>query len=250
MLNKAKQKMLEGRPAVGAEVNLGSTLSVEIIAPLGFDFVLVDNQHGNWADQTSMLAFRNIVLGGSVPMARVRKNDFGLIGRLLDNGSLGVVVPMVNNAEEAEQAVYATRYPPQGGRSSGAFGVGIHGPGYDEWAGEEIFLAVQIETAEGARNTKEIMSVEGIDGCWIGPGDLSRYSGMDLTTQEGRDLHHKTIEEIISACQDAGKIPGIWTGDANGANHWLSHGCLFVTAGADGVWVEKMARQTLEELDI
>ena len=180
MLNKAKEKMLGGQPAVGAEVNLGSTLSVEIIAPLGFDFVIVDNQHGNWADQTSMLAFRNIVLGGSVPMARVRKNDFGLIGRLLDNGSLGVVVPMVNNAEEAEQAVYATRYPPLGGRSSGAFGVGIHGPGYDDWAGEEIFLGVQIETAEGAQNAKEIMSVEGIDGCWIGPGDLSRYSGFYL----------------------------------------------------------------------
>ena len=185
MLNKAKEKMLGGQPAVGAEVNLGSTLSVEIISPLGFDFVIVDNQHGKWADQTSMLAFRNIVLGGSVPMARVRKNDFGLIGRLLDNGCLGVVVPMVNNAEEAEQAVYAARYPPLGGRSSGAFGVGIYGPGYDDWAAEEIFLGVQIETAEGAQNAKEIMSVEGIDGCWIGPGDLSRYSGMDLTTQDG-----------------------------------------------------------------
>ena len=157
---------------------------------------------------------------------------------------------MVNNADEAKEAVYAARYPPLGGRSSGAFGVGIHGPGYDEWAGEEIFLGVQIETAEGAQNAKEIMSVEGIDGCWIGPGDLSRYSGMDLTTQEGRDLHHKTIEEIIADCQEAGKIPGIWTGDADGANHWISHGCLFLTAGADGGWVEKMAKQTLADLDI
>ena len=250
MLNKAKEKMLGGQPAVGAEVILGSTLSDVIISPLGFEFVIVDNQHGNWADQTSMLAFRNIVLGGSVPMARVRKNDFGLIGRLLDNGCLGVVVPMVNNAEEAEQAVYAARYPPLGGRSSGAFGVGIYGPGYDDWAAEEIFLGVQIETAEGAQNAKEIMSVEGIDGCWIGPGDLSRYSGMDLTTQDGRDLHHKTIEEIIAACQEAGKIPGIWTGDAEGASHWISHGCLFLTAGADGVWVEKMAKQTLADLNM
>ena len=73
---------------------------------------------------------------------------------------------------------------------------------------------------------------------------------MDLTTQEGRDLHHKTIEEIIADCQEAGKIPGIWTGDADGANHWISHGCLFLTAGADGGWVEKMAKQTLADLDI
>ena len=114
-------------------------------------------------------------------MARVRKNDFGLIGRLLDNGSMGVVVPMVNNAEEAEQAVYATRYPPKGGRSSGAFAVGIHGDDYDATANDEIFLAVQIETDEGAANAKEILSVDGIDGCWIGPGDLSRYMGLDLS---------------------------------------------------------------------
>ena len=102
MINRAKRKMLGGKPAVGAEVSLGSTLSAEIIAPLGFDFVLVDNQHGNWADQASILAYRSIVIGGSVPIERVRKNDFGLIGRLHDNGSRGVVVPMVNNSDEAE----------------------------------------------------------------------------------------------------------------------------------------------------
>ncbi len=102
MINRAKQKMLGGKLPIGAEVSLGSTLSAEIIAPLGVNFVLVDNQHGNWADQASMLAYRSIVIGGSVPIERVRKNDFGLIGRLLDNGSRGVVVPMVNNADEAE----------------------------------------------------------------------------------------------------------------------------------------------------
>ena len=249
MINKAKQKMLGGKPAVGAEGSLGATLSAEIIAPLGFDFVLVDNQHGNWADQASMLAFRSIVIGGSVQMARVRKNDFGLIGRLLDNGSMGGVVPMVNNAEEAEQAVYATRYPPKGGRSSGAFAVGIHGDDYDATANDEIFLAVQIETDEGAANAKEILSVDGIDGCWIGPGDLSRYMGLDLSTPEGRTAHTEAIRNVIADCKEVGKIPGIWTGTAQDANRWASEGCLFVTAGTDGAWVGKMARQTLDELE-
>ena len=110
-VNKAKQRMLEGKPAIGAEVGLGSPLSAELISPLGFDYVLVDNQHGAWADQSSMHAFRSISLGTAVPMARVRRNDFGLIGRLLDMGCMGIVVPMVNNAEEAEAAVFATRYP-------------------------------------------------------------------------------------------------------------------------------------------
>lgn len=248
MINKAKQKMLAAEPAIGAEVSLGSALSAEIISPLGFDFVIVDNQHGNWVEQTTVLAFRSIVLGGSIPMARVRKNDFGLIGRLLDNGALGIVVPMVNDAEEAKQAAYATRYPPLGGRSLGAFAVGIHGPDYDSWANEEIFLAVQIETDLGAKNVREILSVDGIDGCWIGPGDLSRYMGVDLSTQEGRNAHTTTITNIIAECQDVGKIPGIWTGTATDANNWISKGCLFVTAGTDGTWIRKMADQTLKEL--
>ena len=188
-VNKAKQRMLEGKPAIGAEVGLGSPLSAELISPLGFDYVLVDNQHGAWADQSSMHAFRSISLGTAVPMARVRRNDFGLIGRLLDMGCMGIVVPMVNNAEEAEAAVFATRYPPLGGRSIGPFGTGFLGDDYDDWANDQIFLAVQIETDDGARNAEEIMAVDGIDGCWIGPGDLSRYMRLDLNTSEGREVH-------------------------------------------------------------
>ena len=130
-VNKAKQRMLEGKPAIGGEVALGSPLSAELISPLGFDFVLVDTQHGVWADESAMLAFRAIGLGTAVPMARVRRNNFGLIGRLLDMGCMGIVVPMVNNAEEAEAAVFATRYPPRGGRSIGNFGTGFLGDDYD-----------------------------------------------------------------------------------------------------------------------
>ena len=154
-VNKAKQRMLEGKPAIGAEVGLGSPLSAELISPLGFDYVLVDNQHGAWADQSSMHAFRSISLGTAVPMARVRRNDFGLIGRLLDMGCMGIVVPMVNNAEEAEAAVFATRYPPLGGRSIGPFGTGFLGDDYDDWANDQIFLAVQIETTKGQERGRD-----------------------------------------------------------------------------------------------
>ena len=247
-VNKAKQRMLEGKPAIGAEVGLGSPLSAELISPLGFDYVLVDNQHGAWADQSSMHAFRSISLGTAVPMARVRRNDFGLIGRLLDMGCMGIVVPMVNNAEEAEAAVFATRYPPLGGRSIGPFGTGFLGDDYDDWANDQIFLAVQIETDEGARNAEEIMAVEGIDGCWIGPGDLSRYMGLDLNTSEGREVHTTTIRSIIAACHRTGKIPGISTQSAEVAQRWIDEGCLFVVAGVDTVWVVEKARETLQAL--
>ena len=145
-INTAKARMLEGEPAFGAEVNLGSALSAELLSPLGFDFILVDNQHGAWNDDSSMSAFRSIGLGVAMPMARVRRNEFGAIGRLLDRGAMGIVVPMVNSVEEAEAAAEAVRYPPIGGRSGGAFGTGFLGDGYMQWANDEIFLAVQIET--------------------------------------------------------------------------------------------------------
>ena len=247
-VNEAKRRMLDGKPAIGGEVGLGSALSAELMSPLGFDFVLVDNQHGFWTPESAMLAFRSISLGPAVPMARVRKNDFGLIGRLLDMGCMGIVVPMVNNAEEAEAAVYATRYPPRGGRSIGNFGTGFLGDDYDDWANDEIFLAVQIETDQGAKNAEEIMAVDGIDGCWVGPGDLSRYMRLDLNTEEGREVHTETIRSVIAACRKTGKIPGISTPSAEMAQRWIDEGCLFVTAGADFVWVVDKARETLKAL--
>ena len=247
-VNRAKQRMLDGKPAIGGEVGLGSPLSAELISPLGFDFVLVDNQHGLWEDRSSMHAFRSISLGPAVPMARVRGNDFGLIGRLLDMGCMGIVVPMVNNAEEAEAAVFAARYPPLGGRSIGPFGTGFLGGDYDDWANDEIFLAVQIETDLGARNAEEILAVDGIDGCWIGPGDLGRYMRLDLNTREGREVHSTTIRSIIAACRRTGKIPGISTPTPALAQRWIDEGCLFVTAGTDSVWVVDKARETLQAL--
>ena len=92
------------------------------------------------------------------------------------------------------------------------------------------------------------MAVEGIDGCWIGPGDLSRYMRLDLNTKEGSEVHTETIRSIIAATRRAGKIPGISTQSAEVAQRWIDEGCLFVTAGVDSVWVVDKARETLKAL--
>ena len=247
-INTAKARMLEGEPAFGAEVNLGSALSAELLSPLGFDFILVDNQHGAWDDDSSMSAFRSIGLGVAMPMARVRRNEFGAIGRLLDRGAMGIVVPMVNSVEEAEAAAEAVRYPPIGGRSGGAFGTGFLGDGYMQWANDEIFLAVQIETVRAAEIAEQILAVEGIDGCWIGPGDLSMSMGVDLSDAAGWQAHDDLIVEVFKACKRAGKIPGIYTPSASEALRRAEQGGLFLTSGGDGPWVVEGARQTLRDL--
>ena len=243
-VNTAKRRMLEGQPAIGAEAGLGSTLSVELMAPLGFDFILVDTQHGAWVEETAMQAFRAIRLGGCPPMARVRSNDFGLIGRLLDIGAMGIIAPMVNSVQDAEAFAFATHYPPRGGRSFGPFGTGFLGSDYDNWIDQELFVGVQIETAEGAENAEEIMTVDGIDGCWVGPNDLSRSMDVEL----GSPAHVDAIRGVIKACQKTGKVPGISTPTAEAALRWIEEGCLFVTAGGDPGWVLDGAQETLRKL--
>ena len=219
-----------------------------MISPLGFDFVLVDNQHGAWDDRTTFQAFRSIALGQATPMARVRQNTFSLIGRLVDSGALGVVVPMVNTVEQAQAAAFAIRYPPRGGRSDGPFGAGFHGPDYDSRINDEVFLAVQIENIRAVEIAEEIMAVDGVDGCWIGPGDLRRSMGVDLNTSSGLEAHTEAILHTIEACRKTGKIPGISTPSAAVAQRWIDEGCLFVTAGDDGSWAVEHAKEQLRAL--
>ncbi len=229
--NTAKQRMLEGKPAIGVYLSLGSPLVAELLSMAGFDFILVDNQHGMWDDDSSMTAFRNICLGTATPIARVRQNDFGAIGRLLDRGALGIVVPMVNSAEEAQAAARAVRYPPRGERSMGGIGARFLGEDYARRINDEVFLAVQIESIQAVEQAEAILSVEGVDGCWIGPLDLGNSMGVDRNTPEGAKAVEEAILRVLEACRKTGKIPGIAAGDD--AGYWIERGFLFVTAGSD-----------------
>jgi 4-hydroxy-2-oxoheptanedioate aldolase len=219
--------MLAGSPAIGTSVGMGSPAIAELLSHAGFDFVLVDLQHGAWTDETASHAFRAISLGGATPMARVAANDYGAIGRLLDRGALGIVVPMVNSAAEAQAAAHAMRYPPHGGRSSGGAPprFGAH---YDAWANDEVFLAVQIETVQAVEQAEAILAVDGVDGCWIGPTDLARSMGVE----RGTPAHREMILRTVAACQKTGKIAGI-SGDLD-ISPWLEHGLRFVTTSYDG----------------
>jgi 4-hydroxy-2-oxoheptanedioate aldolase len=244
MINTMKQKLLAGGPALGIVLGTGSPTAAGIAARCGFDFVLVDNQHGDWDDGTTFAAFRTISLGNSVPVARVRQNDFYAIGRLLDRGALGIVVPMVNSVEEARAAAFAMRYPPRGGRSF-ALSLAVHyGLDYDTWADDEVYLGVQIETAQAAEHAEEIMAVEGVDGCWIGPMDLARSLGVAV----GSAAHQGAILRVLAACHKTGKIPGIYTPNATVARARIEQGFRFVTAADDGGLVAEGSAAVLREL--
>jgi len=145
-------------------------------------------------------------------MARVQKNDFGVIGAMLDRGAKGIVAPLVNSVEEAKAAAYAVRYPPRGGRSFGPYGCASYGPDYAEWVDDEVFLAVQIESQQAVEHVEEIMAVPGVDGCWIGPVDLGRCLRLNLGRPSDVERHQAAVFRTLEACKAANKIPGIALG--------------------------------------
>jgi 4-hydroxy-2-oxoheptanedioate aldolase len=228
-------------------LTLGSPIAAEVMAQSGFDFVMVDNQHGLWDENETLLAFRSIVLCGAMPMLRVQKNDYYTVGRALDRGALGVVAPMINSPQEAQELARASRYPPRGQRSIGPFGAAFYGPDYRQQINDRLWVAVQIETITAVERAEAILNVEGIDGCWVGPTDLAASMGLDLTVAADRALHEETILRVVAACRKSGKVPGI-AARPHDAAAWVQNGMRFVTVGSDGLILGEQAEAILASL--
>jgi 4-hydroxy-2-oxoheptanedioate aldolase len=166
-------------------------------------------------------------------MARVARNDYTMIGRLLDEGMMGIVVPMVNNAADAKAAADACRFPPTGTRSWGWGRARAYGDDYSDWINDEIFLAVQIETVEAVENAEAIMATPGVDGCWVGPADLSLSLGFHPSEMNTREEHTRALEKVLQACRNTGKAPGIACGSPEDAVRRAEQGFRYLTAGGD-----------------
>lgn len=125
----------------------------------------------------------------------------------------------------------------------GPFATRMHGMDYLQRANEEVFLAVQIESITAVEHAEEIMSVDGVDGCWIGPADLAASMGVDPSTSEGLQARDAAIDRVLAACRKTGKISGFAAG--LDGRHWIDIGCLFVTVASDSAYISTSAPQTL-----
>ncbi|MFN8521819.1 MAG: aldolase/citrate lyase family protein [Chloroflexota bacterium] len=231
--NTAKQKMLRGEPAYGYAVGLGSPVAAEALALCGIDFILLDRQHGSWGDDSTTAAFLAMHGAPAVTMARVARNDYTLIGRLLDEGCMGIVVPMVHTREDAIAAANAVRLPPRGQRSWGWGRARSHGDDYPDRIDDEMFLAVQIESIQAVENAEAILSVPGVDGTWCGPADLAFSMGIHPRDQFTSDEHARALERVVQACKNTGKIPGIAGNSPEDAKQRAAQGFRYITAGGD-----------------
>jgi 4-hydroxy-2-oxoheptanedioate aldolase len=232
-INIAKQKMLRGEPVFGYSAKLGSPVVAEFLSRCGVDFVLIDGQHGSWGADSLIQGLQAVCAGPAMPFARVAYNSFTLIGQLLDAGVLGIIIPMVDTVEQAKAVAAACRYPPFGERSYGWGRALTYGDDYTDWINDQLFVAVQIESAQAVENAEAIMAVPGIDGCMVGPQDLALSLGFHPREIPKRDEHARALERIVRACYGTGKIPGIDTGAPDLAAKRVQQGFRFIPMGSD-----------------
>src|SRR5437764_6925143 len=191
--NELRRLLAGGSTVLNGWLSLANSYSAELMAHQGFDSVTIDLQHGAVDYQSAVAMLQAISTTAAVPMVRVPWNEPILTLELLDAGAYGVICPMINSKPQAEAFVDACRYPPRGSRSFGPNRAVLYG-GADYWrhANEEILLFAMVETREALKNLDAIVSVDGLDGVYVGPSDLSLSMGK-TTTLYPQDL------EVVSA---------------------------------------------------
>lgn len=221
-----------GETTLGLWATSPSSIAAEALARSGVEYVCVDNQHGLVDYQATVPMIQAILLGGSCPIARVPWNEPGIIGKMLDAGAQGIIVPMVNTAEEAQAAVAACRYPPLGARSFGPAGVGQRVPGYFDSSAEQIAVIPMVETVEALNNVDQIVSVPGVDAVYVGPADLSISLGLPPGNNDDAPEFVEALKTIVAACNRAGVVPGIHSSGGLTPRR-LELGFRMVTVSAD-----------------
>jgi 4-hydroxy-2-oxoheptanedioate aldolase len=251
-INTAFEKMRSGKPAFGYALGLGSPLAAEALANTGPDFILLDGQHGSFglAGDTISYTFMAIASTKAVPMARVARNDYTLLGKLLDEGALGIVVPMIHTAADAKSAADACRLPPRGTRSWGWGRASAYGLDYPDWIDEQIFVAVQIESAQAVDNAEAILATPGVNGCWMGPSDLALSMGIHPRDMFNDQRHAGMIERVLQACRNTGKIAGFACSSPEQATAFAARGWQFLTAGSDVSFMLEGARRGIKTLGL
>lgn len=205
-----KEKLQRNELSIGSWITLAHPAIAEIMAKAGFDWLTVDLEHSVITIREAGELIRVIDLCGVTPLVRLSANDPVQIKRVMDAGAHGVIVPMVNSAAEAEQAVAAVQYPPKGRRGVGlarAQGYGGGFEAYKVWLEKEAVVIVQIEHIKAVENLESILSVDGVDGFIVGPYDLSGSLGVPGIFDH--PLMQQAIERIKLVGFKSGKVPGI-----------------------------------------
>ncbi|WP_434630374.1 4-hydroxy-2-oxoheptanedioate aldolase [Pseudomonas sp. Z1-29] len=235
LVNTFKQRLRSGEAQIGLWLGLADAYCAELAANAGFDWLLIDGEHAPNDLRTLLGQLQAIAPYPGQPVIRPVIGDTALIKQLLDIGAQTLLVPMVESAAQASELVRAMHYPPHGVRGVGSALARASRwnsiAGYLDHADEQMCLLVQIESCEGLANLDAIAAVEGVDGVFIGPADLS--ASMGHRGNPGHPQVQAAIEDAIARIRQAGKAAGILSADETLARRYIELGAAFVAVGVD-----------------
>ena len=245
-----RTRLRAGEFLTGFWLNLGSPVSAEMAGRAGFDWVLLDHEHGPGGEETLLHQLQAVSATPATCLVRIAANEAPRFKRVLDAGAAGVMVPYVSTLAEARAAVQATRYPPRGMRGVAKLTrASAFGARFDEYfahAHEWLVTLVQIETTDAVDNVAEIAAVDGVDVVFVGPMDLT--TSMGIPGQYGDARFHDALGEVADAAQSAGKAAGILLLDPANLPLVRELGYTVVALGSDGGAVQAGLRTSLETL--
>ncbi|MEM1285367.1 MAG: HpcH/HpaI aldolase/citrate lyase family protein [Pseudomonadota bacterium] len=245
-VNAFKARLLAGETQFGLWMSIPSPVTAEALSLVGFDWMLFDSEHAAVEVASLQPLLQAASAGQSALAARPAWNDKVLIKKLLDIGAQTLLIPFVQNAEEAQAAVRATRYPPDGIRGvAGATRASRYGQAHNylSQANDEICVLVQVETKEALDNLEAITAVPGVDGVFVGPSDLSASLGhLGSPGAEPVQAILKELATRIAACR---KAPGILATNPEDANRYREWGYRFIASSVDLGLLVDSARELL-----
>ena len=253
MKNPLKAKLRNNELTIGSWITLGNTSVAEIMAQAGFEWLTIDMEHSVITLDITQQLIQVIEGYGVVPLVRVGENNPNLIKRVMDAGAYGVIVPMVNTKEDAEAAVNAAKYPPIGTRGVGLARAQGYGFDFDDYAAsinKELVVIAQIEHINAVDNLEAILSVEGIDGCIIGPYDLSGSLGMPGDFDHPEVL--AALKRVEKVCKEKKVVLGMHViqPDCKLVVEQVSKGYTFLAFSLDILFLGTICREQMKKLKV
>jgi 4-hydroxy-2-oxoheptanedioate aldolase len=249
-MKNLKKRIQNGETLFGCWVNLGSSVSAEIVGAAGFDWVLLDFEHGSGSEQEILHQLQAIEHTNAASIIRVESFQRQRIHRMLDYGAEGVMVPRIDNPQDAELAARALKYQPEGLRGvaklNRATGYGTNFVNYMEKEQHNLVGIIQIETAESLNHLDQIAAVNGVDVLFIGPLDLS--TALGITGQWDHPQYLDAIKKTAQAAKNAGKACGILLPSPDEFQKYYDLGYRFIAAGSDIGFVVNGARNMVKVL--
>lgn len=246
-----KKRLKQGETLTGCWLNLGNSTVAEIVGDVGFDWVLIDLEHGVGAEKDVLYQLQALEHTPAAPIVRVESSELQRIMRVLDLGVEGIMCPRIKDASEAKNVVNSLRYPPEGSRGVAkivrATGFGKNFSNYFRDIKENILGIAQIETPEALNHLDEIAMLDGIDVLFIGPADLSMSLG--IFGQFDHPLFTDALKATIEAADKAGKATGILLPSPDEFEIYHQMGIRMIACGADVVFVKSGAQHMADQLN-